>query len=701
MTQLFSNAARAELAATINDTDTIITITGGGGQFPIANTGTSAIGPGADWFKLTLWDDATGEFEIVYVRTHTSGSDTFSNVIRGQDGTTAREFTAPCIVGLRPTAGDAADWTAKEPAIAGGTTSQYWRGDKTFQTLNKAAVGLPDVDNTPDAAKPVSTLTQAALDNKVDNEAGKGLSTEDYTTDEKNKLAGIATGATDNTGTVASVGMTVPAGLSVSGSPVTGSGTLAVTYAAGYAIPTTSKQSQWDAAYDWGDHASAGYQAQLVSDVNIKTINGDSILGSGDLVVGGGAAVTLSGDTSTYVSQDTMYTITNFNAFATYSVSVSAGSVSRSGDAITFTPPATPQTVTLTVTVDSTPTTFSIIVAEPPAQIVGVALVTEGGGGGAWVHVDANGDTITNPGTSWFNSHPVFGGVQDVTIDGQAMVTIPKFYVKQGVISGGVNNGKQAWWISDIPGTGFELHPAFFSYTTELDQFYIGKYQASMDGSKLASVSGVMPAVSRSLTQFQTDANARNVSGVAGFMLWSVYQWAVIQWLYLVENATMDSQTKTGQGRVNQSSAANVDASDVAQATYRGIVGLWGNVWQWMDGLKTSGGSIHLWDRDGNKTWVNTTKRRTAPVGTIYPTTFMDHSAATYDFADVFIGDTGPTSNSNATAPDYQYFNEDGEFFPIVGGHWSSAADAGLWYVSCNYAASNSYTTIGARLAKV
>lgn len=34
-----------------------------------------------------------------------------------------------------------------EPTIAAGTTAQYWRGDKTFQTLNKAAVGLSAVPN--------------------------------------------------------------------------------------------------------------------------------------------------------------------------------------------------------------------------------------------------------------------------------------------------------------------------------------------------------------------------------------------------------------------------------------------------------------------------------------------------------------------------------------------------------------------------
>lgn len=60
-------------------------------------------------------------------------------------------------------------------------------------------------------------------------------------------------------GTVTSVAMTVPTGLSVSGSPVTTSGTLAVSYTAGYSIPTTASQSNWDTAYGWGNHASAGY----------------------------------------------------------------------------------------------------------------------------------------------------------------------------------------------------------------------------------------------------------------------------------------------------------------------------------------------------------------------------------------------------------------------------------------------------------
>lgn len=50
----------------------------------------------------------------------------------------------------------------KQNTITAGTTSQYRRGDNTWQTLDKTAVGLSNVDNTSDANKPVSTAQAAA-----------------------------------------------------------------------------------------------------------------------------------------------------------------------------------------------------------------------------------------------------------------------------------------------------------------------------------------------------------------------------------------------------------------------------------------------------------------------------------------------------------------------------------------------------------
>jgi hypothetical protein len=54
----------------------------------------------------------------------------------------------------------------KEPTITAGTTGQYYRGDKTFQTLDKTAVGLSNVDNTSDVNKPVSTAQQTEINTK-------------------------------------------------------------------------------------------------------------------------------------------------------------------------------------------------------------------------------------------------------------------------------------------------------------------------------------------------------------------------------------------------------------------------------------------------------------------------------------------------------------------------------------------------------
>ena len=74
--------------------------------------------------------------------------------LAGDLGGTASAPTVPGLAG-------------KEAAIAAGLTTQYFRGDKSWQTLDKAAVGLANVDNTSDANKPISTATQTALNAKA------------------------------------------------------------------------------------------------------------------------------------------------------------------------------------------------------------------------------------------------------------------------------------------------------------------------------------------------------------------------------------------------------------------------------------------------------------------------------------------------------------------------------------------------------
>jgi hypothetical protein len=58
-------------------------------------------------------------------------------------------------------------------------------------SISATDLGLGNVQNTSDANKPVSSATQTELDKKVDKVTGKDLSTNDYTTTEKTKLAAI------------------------------------------------------------------------------------------------------------------------------------------------------------------------------------------------------------------------------------------------------------------------------------------------------------------------------------------------------------------------------------------------------------------------------------------------------------------------------------------------------------------------------
>jgi hypothetical protein len=89
---------------------------------------------------------------------------------------------------------------AVEPTITATTSADYYRGDKTFATLNKAAVGLGNVDNTSDANKPVSTATQTALDAKTNKLITTNRQTASYTLvlSDADKLVEMNVGSANN-----------------------------------------------------------------------------------------------------------------------------------------------------------------------------------------------------------------------------------------------------------------------------------------------------------------------------------------------------------------------------------------------------------------------------------------------------------------------------------------------------------------------
>lgn len=100
-------------------------------------------------------------------------------------------------------------------------------------------------------------------------------------------------------GTVTSVAMMVPTGLSISGSPITTSGTLGITYAAGYAIPTTASQTNWDSAYtqrlQWDGGAT-----------NLVAATGRTSLGLGSISTQASSSVSITGGSITGITDITV-----------------------------------------------------------------------------------------------------------------------------------------------------------------------------------------------------------------------------------------------------------------------------------------------------------------------------------------------------------------------------------------------------------
>jgi hypothetical protein len=163
MPQLFTNNARALLASGVSESGTSLTVEASKADlFPTANTGTGALPSANNWFKATI-QDAQGATEIIYVRTRTSGSGVFSNVLRGQEGTVARSFSAGAVVGLRLTALDV------QQSINVLSNNNVFSGTNTFAgvvtfnqttTFNQAATF-----NLPTTFNQASTFTQAVTFN--------------------------------------------------------------------------------------------------------------------------------------------------------------------------------------------------------------------------------------------------------------------------------------------------------------------------------------------------------------------------------------------------------------------------------------------------------------------------------------------------------------------------------------------------------
>lgn len=122
-------------------------------------------------------------------------------------------------------------------------------------------------------------------------------------------------------GGVSSVAMTVPTGLTVTGSPITTSGTLAVSLASGYSIPTTASQANWDTAYTDRNKWDGGATGLTAS-------TGRTSLGA--TTVGGNLFTLTNPSAVTFLRVNADNTVSALDA-ATFRTAIGAGTSSTTG----------------------------------------------------------------------------------------------------------------------------------------------------------------------------------------------------------------------------------------------------------------------------------------------------------------------------------------------------------------------------------
>lgn len=315
----------------------------------------------------------------------------------------------------------------------------------------------------------------------------------------------------------------------------------------------------------------------------------------------------------------------------------------------------------------------------------------------------------TGAGSSPFDNYLPWSGMEEYNIINNAVsykkgqsgfsrssydtvVFIPEYYFR---IVNDTTNKKRYYYIADKAKSGFSKHPGSGKY--------VGRYNTI---SGHYSKTGAAPLVN--LTRASARSGARGKGSK-----WSEYDfasWCAVWLLYLVEFSDWDSQSKIGRGYVDSnSSAINSGGTDSmtyhtgrASGTdgktavqYRHIENPWGNIFEWIDGVNFSAGTVYVCTTPEN--YADDTSTNYTNVGTKvqsdgYIKALGMSSNMPWAFFPSEVGGSETTY-----IPDYAYYYS-GWRVLRVGGNWYDGGSVGLFYFNANYSSSVSYSYVGARL---
>lgn len=282
------------------------------------------------------------------------------------------------------------------------------------------------------------------------------------------------------------------------------------------------------------------------------------------------------------------------------------------------------------------------------------------------------------------------------------VVRIPKFWYKATL-------GSTTLQIRIATGEadGFKLFPRFQGSDGSVkDYIYVGKYDT---GIGYVSKSNVAPLVNITRATYRTNAAAKG----GNWWGFDIGTYMALCTLYLVEFADWDSQGKIGQGNSSTSAALNSGGTDAmiyhtgramgadgqVAIQYRGIENLWGNVWQFVDGINFNG-NIPWFCLDPSK-WADNTVTNYTQLGyNIMQTSGQAGYAKAVGVDpnnDWLILPTTGGGSQTTYIPDGVWSNTGWRIF-IVGGDWGNGLNVGLFARDSHHDSSGAIASFGGRL---
>lgn len=252
-------------------------------------------------------------------------------------------------------------------------------------------------------------------------------------------------------------------------------------------------------------------------------------------------------------------------------------------------------------------------------------------------------------------------------------------------------------YISDAPTDGFVKAP--------WAGMYGARYKTSNNNQ---SRSGATITVNQSIVTMRENAQAKG----AGWGLHDFIERCANEWLFIVEYASYNCQAKIGAGVSSVSAKVTTGGTDAmtfhtgrpagtktaVSVQYRYSEDLWGNTYDWCDGINIING----------QTWVSTDwENYQSDVTTGYTAIGTALSGNNSGYISELVEDEENAwccgvpkafSGSDTTyITDYAWYYS-GTYVLYVGGRWSSGSVCGLFFFSANVASSYTSSTVGSRL---